>query len=115
MGTELKDKPFSATDVDHAAETAFNAGASSLLFIAGRQSTFAAQPPTYFATTREKYAHRGMYVGVASIDDLMDMIFASHVNISAIHLLDVIRDTAESIGALEAQMWIYEHLADAMQ
>lgn len=115
MGTELKDKPFSATDVDHAAETAFNAGASSLLFIAGRQSTFAAQPPTYFATTREKYARKGMYVGVASIDGLMDMIFASHANISAIHLLDVIRDTAENIGALEAQMWIYEHLADAIR
>ena len=55
-----------------------------------------------------------MYVGVVSIDGLMDMIFASHTNISAIHLLDVIRDTAENIGALEAQMWIYKHLADAI-
>ncbi len=52
---------------------------------------------------------------LTSIDDLMDTIFASHVNISAKHLLDVIRDTAESIGALEAQMWIYEYLADATQ
>ncbi len=112
MGTELKDKPFSSTDVDHAAETAFSAGASSLLFVAGRQSTFASQPPTYFAKTREKYAQRGMYVGVASIDVLMDMVFSSHMNVNAIHLLDVIRDTAEEIGALEAQMWVYEHISD---
>ena len=112
LGTELKDKPFSSSDVDHAAETAFGAGASSLLFVAGRQSTFASQPPTYFATTRDKYAQRGMYVGVTSIDALMDVVFASHMNMNVTHLLDVIRDTAEDIGALEAQMWVYEHLSD---
>lgn len=112
MGTELKDKPFSAADVDHAAETAFSAGASSLLFVAGRQSTFASQPPTYFATTRDKYAKRGMYVGVTSVDALMDTVFAGHMNMNVIHLLDVIRDTAEEIGALEAQIWVYEHLSD---
>ena len=111
MGTELKDKPFSASDVDHAAETAYNAGASSLLFVAGRQSTFASQPPTYFANTREKYAKKGMYVGVTSIDALMDTVLSSHMGANVIHLLDVIRGTAEDIGALEAQMWIYEHLA----
>lgn len=114
MGTELKDKPFSSADVDHAAETAFSAGASSLLFVAGRQSTFASQSPTYFAKTREKYARMGMYVGVTSIDDLMDIVFTSHMNINATHLLDVIRDTAEEIGALEAQMWVYEHLSDSV-
>ncbi|MBR6028786.1 MAG: restriction endonuclease, SacI family [Clostridia bacterium] len=115
MGTELKDKPFSSTDVDHVAETAFSAGASSLLFVAGRQSTFASQPPTYFAKIREKYAQRGMYVGVASIDVLMDIVFSSHMNVNATHLLDVIRDTAEEIGALEAQMWVYEHLSDVIK
>ncbi len=113
MGTELKDKPFSSTDVDHAAATAFNAGAKSLLFVAGRQSTFASQPPTYFAKTQEKYAQRGMYVGVTSIDALMDITFSSHMNVNIIHLLDVIRDTAEDIGALEAQMWVYEHISDS--
>lgn len=112
MGTELKDKPFSASDVNHAAETAFRAGASSLLFVAGRQSTFASQPPTHFASTREKYAKQGLYVGVTSIDALMDTILAGHMTASIEHLLDVIRDTAEEIGALEAQMWIYEHLAE---
>lgn len=70
MGTELKDKPFTSSDVDHAAETAYAVGASSLLFIAGRQSSFASQPPTYFAKAREKYAEMGMYVGVTSISML---------------------------------------------
>ncbi|MBR6095828.1 MAG: restriction endonuclease, SacI family [Oscillospiraceae bacterium] len=112
MGTELKDKPFSAFDVNHAAETAFSAGATSLLFVAGRQSSFASQPPTYFANTREKYAKQGLYVGVTSIDALMDTVLAGHMTDNIEHLLDVIRDTAEEIGALEAQMWIYEHLAE---
>lgn len=112
MGTELKDKPFSSADVDHAAETAFKSGASSLLFIAGRQSTFASQPPTYFSRARDKYVSNGLYVGVTSIDALMDTVLASHNPINAAKLLDVIRETSESIGALEAQMWIYEHITD---
>ncbi|MBR3400977.1 MAG: restriction endonuclease, SacI family [Parasporobacterium sp.] len=112
MGTELKDKPFTASDVEHAAETASEAGASSLLFIAGRQSTFASQPPTYFVQAREKYAGKGMYVGVTSIDSLMDTVFASHMDMNPSHLMKVITETAESIGALEAQMWIYSHMAE---
>lgn len=112
MGTELKDKPFTSSDVDHAAETAFKAGASSLLFIAGRQSTFASQPPSYFVNARKKYEDKGLYVGVSSIDSLIDTVFASHTGMNPSHLLEVMSHTAESIGALEAQMWIYEHLAD---
>ena len=112
MGTELKDKPFTSSDVDHAAETASQAGASSLLFVAGRQSTFASQPPTYFMQARDKYSKKGMYVGVTSIDSLMDIAFASNMGMNPAHLLDVISKTAEDIGALEAQMWIYEHMAN---
>lgn len=112
MGTELKDKPFSASDVDHSAEIAFKAGAKSILFIAGRQSTFASQPPTYFSKARDKYAKLGMYVGVTSIDALMDTVIAGNMGMNSSHLLDVIRDTSEKIGALEAQMWVYEHIND---
>lgn len=111
MGTELKDKPFTASDVDHAAETAYAAGAKSLLFVAGRHSTFASQPPTYFAKARGKYAGLGMYVGVVSIDALMDMTFAAHVDLDPTVLFETVRETAEAIGALEAQMWVYERLA----
>lgn len=111
MGTELKDKPFTASDVDHVAETAFHAGASSLLFVAGRQSSFASQPPTYFMQAREKYASKGMYVGVMSIDALLDFAFASNMDMNPTHLLEIMSKTAESMGALEAQMWIYEYIA----
>ena len=111
MGTELKDKPFTSSDVDHAAELAYAAGASSLLFIAGRQSSFASQPPTYFGKAREKYAQMGMYVGVTSIDALMDTVFSAHMDMEASHMFEVVRDTAEKIGVLEAQMWIYTYLA----
>lgn len=112
LGTELKDKPFTSSDVDHAAETALQAGASSLLFVAGRQSSFASQPPTYFIQARDKYSKKGMYVGVTSIDSLIDIAFASNMGMNPFHLLDVISQTAEQIGALEAQMWIYEHMAE---
>lgn len=112
MGTELKDKPFESSDVDHAAETAFQAGASSLLFVAGRQSTFASQPPTYFTRAREKYAEKGMYVGVTSVDALIDIVFAQNMNMNAAHIFETASVTAESIGAIEAQMWIYEHMAN---
>ena len=111
LGTELKDRPFTNTEVDHAAETAYRAGASGLLFVAGRQSSFASQPPTYFTNAREKYAQKGMYVGVTSIDALMDTVLSSHMHMNTIHVLEVIRHTAEEIGALEAQMWVYEQIA----
>lgn len=111
MGTELKDKPFTATDVERAADAAHRAGASSLLFVAGRQSTFAAQPPTYFERVREKCKDFGMYVGVTSIDSLMDTAFASHMNMNPAHLMEVISETTEQMGAIEAQMWVYEQIA----
>lgn len=111
MGTELKDKPFTSSDVEHAAETAFKAKSPSLLFVAGRQSTFAAQPPTYFLETKKKYAEKGMYVGVISIDSLIDMAFASHMDNNPVDIIHTITHTSESIGAIEAQIWIYKQLS----
>ena len=43
------------------------------------------------------------------------LLTSSHIGVNAAHLLDTMRDTAEEIGALEAQMWVYEQLADANQ
>lgn len=111
MGTELKDKMFTASDLEHAAKIALDAGASSLLFVAGRQSDFATQPPTYYAEVRDRYAGCGLYVGVTSIDALMDTIISSHANEDISGLLDNIRETAEDIGAVEAQTWIYKRIA----
>jgi hypothetical protein len=112
IATELKDKPFSSSDVDHAAETAYKAHAQSLMFVAGRQSSFASQPPTYFDNARKKYADKGMYVGVTSIDNLIDTVLSAHIDLNAVHIIDIIAKTAESIGALEAQMWVYERMSN---
>lgn len=111
MGTELKDKPFTSADVEHAADTAFQVKSPSLLFVAGRQSSFAAQPPTYFLETKKKYEKKGMYVGVTSIDSLIDTAFACHMEKDPSELFDAIIRTAESIGAIEAQIWIYTQLS----
>lgn len=108
MGTELKDKPFTESDVDHAAQIANTVGARSLMFIAGRQSSFASQPPTYFVNARKEYAKKGIYVGVSSIDDLMDMAIAMNSEIDHSSIIRKLTSTAESIGALEAQMWMYK-------
>ena len=110
MGTELKDKSFTASDIEHAADVTYRSGASSLLFVAGRQSDFASQPPTYYKEVRESYSKKGLYLGITSIDSLMDIIFASHPRDDYSDLLKIIIDTAEQIGAVEAQTWIYKHM-----
>ena len=112
MGTELKDKLFTASDLEHAAQTAYNARASSLLFVAGRQSNFASQPPTYYGEVRDRYAEKGLYVGVTSIDALMDTVISSHADEDVSGLLNIIKEAAEDIGAVEAQTWVYRHIAD---
>lgn len=114
IGTELKDKPFSDSDVDRAASTAHKAGAKSLIFVAGRQSTFASQPSTYFDKAREDYEKKGMYVGVVSIDSLIDIALSKNMELNAGHIVGVVRETAEKIGALEAQMWVYQYMSKYM-
>ena len=112
MGTELKDKPFTSSEVAHAAEMAYQAKASSLLFIAGRQSTIDAQPQTYFAEAKKEYAEKGMYVGITSIDSLMDIAFASHMEENPSDLMNAIISVSEEIGAIEAQIWIYKKMSE---
>lgn len=112
LGTELKDKPFSSSDIEHAAETAFRVGSPSLLFVAGRQSSFASQPPTYYEETKKKYAEKGMYVGVTSIDSLIDTAFSCHMPTTPADMMNTCIATAESIGAIEAMIWIYTQLSE---
>lgn len=112
MAIELKDKPFTSSDVEHSAAYAFDAGAPSLLFVAGRQSNFAAEPPTYYQKTKNSYAKKGLYVGVTSIDSLMDIAFASNFEREPSKIITTILDTCERIGAVEAQIWIYSSLSN---
>lgn len=112
MGVELKDKPFTEHDVEHAAELSIKAGASSLLFVAGRQSDFASQPPAYFNEARENYGRKGLYVGVTSIDALIDIVFSTHTVINPEEAMERIKSCSEEIGAPEAQMWIYKSIRE---
>lgn len=112
MGTECKDKPYTAQDVEHAADTAIKAGASSLRFVAGRQASLQA-PPAYFSGARERYASLGIMVGIVTVDDLLDLTFTEYADsINAATVYENVRKTAEGIGALEAQMWVYGHVAN---
>lgn len=110
LGVELKDRPFTEIDLGRAADMALSAGAASLLFVAGRQSSFASQPPTYFDKARTAYAERGLNIGLASIDAILDTLLAFHTGFDAAALLADLKKTAEAIGAIEAQMWIYKRL-----
>ena len=110
LGVELKDRPFSEIDVRRAADMALSAGAASLIFVAGRMSSFASQPPTYFAKARAEYGMRGLCIGLTSIDSLLDTLLAFHAGFDAAALFATARETVERIGAVEAQMWIYKNL-----
>lgn len=110
LGVELKDRPFTEIDLKRAADLALAAGAESLLFVAGRQSSFASQPPTYFGSMRNLYSKRGLNIGLASIDSLLDAILAFHAGCDVPSMLAHLRTTAEKIGAIEAQMWIYKKI-----
>lgn len=110
LGVELKDRPFTEIDVGRAADMALAAGAASILFVAGRQSSFASQPPTYFNQARERYAGRGLNIGLASIDCLLDSMLAFHAGFDASALLNSLKGISEGIGAIEAQLWIYNKL-----
>lgn len=108
LGVELKDKPFTDRDVDHATKTAATASASALLFVGGRSSSLDNQTNAYFSETRDKWLERGLYIGVLSIDALIDFAFATR-DIDPQGFLNDLKVSAERMKAIEAQMWLYEH------
>lgn len=112
MGTELKDKAFTPSDLNKAANIAYKAHASGLLFVAGRLSNFASQPSTHFSEVKDKYAEKGMYVGLTSIDALMDTILTSHANEDLSCLFIYIQEATEKIRSVEAQNWIYNQIME---
>ena len=111
LGVELKDKPFSSSDVEHAAKTAHAAGASRLLFVGGRASTISDQTSAYFSDARSRWMGRGVYLGIISIDALVDTVFAT-ADVDVPELLSDIKVSAERIKAIEATMWVYQQLEE---
>lgn len=111
MGVELKDKPFTDRDVSHAAQTALKASVGSLLFVGGRSSSISDQASSYFAEARKKWSAKGIYLGVMSVDSLIDFTFATK-KIDPANLFSSLKKDAESMKALEPQMWIYKRVSE---
>ncbi len=107
---ELKDRQFDKDDVDRAANTASSGNVPSLLFVWGRMSGLTA-PPAYFADVRQKYAQYGMYVGVAGIDEMMDIVLSVHAGINVASELKRIYDDVRHVtSSSEVSRWIYQRL-----
>lgn len=107
---ELKDRQFTKDDVARAANTASSGNVPSLLFVGGRMSGLTA-PPAYFADVRQKYAQYGMYVGVAGIDEMMDIVLSVHAGINVASELSRIYDDVRHVtSSSEVSRWIYQRL-----
>jgi hypothetical protein len=108
LATELKDKPFTETEVSKAAETAFDSHAPTLLFIAGRSSGFSDDDYRYLQNIKTLYEDRGMFVGSTTIDALIDTLFAFKRNVDAQETIEYLDNLIGSIGAsVEAQRFVY--------
>lgn len=111
IGIELKDKPFTDRDVSHATKTAASANARALLFVGGRSSMIDDKRNAYFSEVRKQWMKVGLYVGVMSIDALVDFAFATK-DIDVQKLINDLRVSAERMKAIEPQMWLYERTSD---
>jgi len=111
LGTELKDKVFTADDVRRAADTSLAGGLHSLIFIAGRNSGYTTQPPTYFNDLRATYLAKDMYIGLIGIDGFLDFVLANHLNMDSPAVLQSAIGVIDEIsGSAEMQMWVYGRL-----
>lgn len=116
LGTELKDKPFTVDDVRRAATTAAEGNVSGVLFVSGRGGNLNDQTQAYFATVRQEFARRGVYVGICDVDALMDIVLATHHEIDAAEVLQGVYDqVCENAGTPETQMWVYSHLISLLK
>lgn len=106
LGTELKDKPFTRSDVDHAVKTSTKANIKGMLFIAGRMSEFESQTKEYFDSVQAKWMKKNIKIGVMSINALVDFVFVTKTICAPALLKDLLND-AKTIGNTEVQLWLY--------
>lgn len=110
LAIELKDRPFTAAEVDKAAKTAFECGAPAMLFIAGRSSSLNDEVYRYFNDAKKDYEERGMVIGVITIDALLDYFFTTQYNFDAPFVFSSIQETMTVVHASpEAMSWVYRH------
>lgn len=110
LAIELKDKPFTAAEVDKAAKTAYECGAPAMLFIAGRASSLNDEVYRYFNDAKEKYEKQGMVISVITIDALLDYFFATQYDFNAPFVFTNIQETMTVVHASpEAISWVYRN------
>lgn len=112
LGTELKDKPFTVDDVRRAATTAAEGNVPGVLFVSGRSGSLNDQTQAYFATVRQEFAKRGVYVGICDVDAFMDIVLATHRDLDVSEALQgVYEQVCNNAGTPETQMWVYSRLS----
>ncbi len=113
LAVELKDKPFTETEVKKAAKTAFEHHAPAMLFIAGRDSSLAESAYRYFNEIKAAYEEEGMMIGVMTIDALLDFFFTTNYSADTTFMFDVIRGTMEDAHAVpEAIRWVCRRMTE---
>lgn len=113
LAIELKDKPFTSTEVAKAAETAYKRGTPAMLFVAGRASTLTDEVRRYFDETKAQYEDKGMVIGIISIDALLDYFFVTHYDFEPPFMFSLLEDTLTDVAATpEAVAWVYRKAED---
>ena len=111
LGTELKDKLFSEQDVRRAADSLSKYGVTRLAFVSGRDGGLIEQNRQYFASVKDDYNKRGIFVGLSDIDSLMDFVLVSNSDIDVEKVLVSIYDQARHNGSTpETIRWLHKEL-----
>lgn len=111
LAIELKDKPFTAVEVQKAAKTAHECGAPSMLFIAGRASALNDEIYRYFNDAKKEYEQKGMMIGVMTIDSLLDYFFATQYDLDAPFVFSLLEDAMVKVHVTpEAMSWVYQRI-----
>lgn len=111
LAIELKDKPFTETEVKKAAQTAYSHSAPSMLFIAGRASALNEEVYRYFNDAKAEYERKGMMIGVMTIDALMDYFFTTNYKVESAMVFDLLRTTmAKTKASPETMRWVYREI-----
>jgi hypothetical protein len=108
LALELKDKPFTESELAKAARTAFKSNAPAMLFVAGRASTLSEETNRYFDETKIEYGKKGMVIGVIPIDALLDFFFTTRQDADAATIVAALENAMDRIRCSpEVQGWVY--------
>lgn len=84
-----------------------------MLFIAGRGSKIRETDRSYYSQLKSEWEEKGMMVGLADIDTLLDIYFTMNYDIGSISVLDMIRGNLDVIKAApETVRWVIRESQD---